>query len=279
MAMNYQQEYVEMLRSELANRQMLNSAYSLRAFARDLDIGISRLSLAFSGKKGISGEKASQLLSHLPWSCKDKQLFLNLVEAAHARSSSKKKTAIEALERRQKDLLQQRIKSVDADQFSEIADPIHYQVMECLVLDQFEATFDNLSSKLGLPKDKLALVLQRLIKLNRIKKRGNRYHPLDTTSDHDSPQSSVAINRHHIQNLKKAIDAVNTQDVDDRYMSSLTIAISEPLLDQVKEKIRNFRMELNQFITDHPDNNQKEHVYFIGNQLFRITNKNSEGES
>lgn len=53
------------LRGELQQRLEKNSAYSLRAFARDLGLTVSHLSMTLSGQKRISAHLAEKVAQRL----------------------------------------------------------------------------------------------------------------------------------------------------------------------------------------------------------------------
>ena len=60
-----QLDYRLLLKSELASRTNQNPNYSLRAFARDLDLAPSRLSEVLNGKQGLSTQAAEKIAKTL----------------------------------------------------------------------------------------------------------------------------------------------------------------------------------------------------------------------
>ena len=54
---------ISVLRAELERRQAANARYSLRAFARDLGISHTLLSLIASGKRALSEELARKIIA------------------------------------------------------------------------------------------------------------------------------------------------------------------------------------------------------------------------
>ncbi len=49
--MDFQEQYIQMLKVEMNNRKLINEMYSLRAFARDVGVDASRLPMPLVRKK------------------------------------------------------------------------------------------------------------------------------------------------------------------------------------------------------------------------------------
>ncbi len=79
-------DYRKILRDELARRVRQNPHYSLRAFARDLQIVPSRVSESLNNKQGLSRKAAEKIAARLRMPADKANLFLDLVTACHARS-------------------------------------------------------------------------------------------------------------------------------------------------------------------------------------------------
>ncbi len=90
--------YRLLLQNELQNRTAKNSYYSLRAFARDLDVSPSRLSEALNGVKGISAPLAEKICKKLNLDKKWTDFFITSVIAEHGRNPKLKKQAKDNLE-------------------------------------------------------------------------------------------------------------------------------------------------------------------------------------
>ena len=75
--MNYNIKYLKLIKQVYTERKTRNKKYSLRAFARDLDIPVSSLSELLSGKSGISKERAIKVADKLNLSIKEKNIKKN----------------------------------------------------------------------------------------------------------------------------------------------------------------------------------------------------------
>ncbi len=83
---NNKTTYRSYLERQYQARRGKNSAYSLRAFARNLGIAAPKLSQIFSGSCGLSGESAQRIAKKLDLSETETQYFVALVELEHSRS-------------------------------------------------------------------------------------------------------------------------------------------------------------------------------------------------
>lgn len=87
------ENYRHYILNEFEHRKTRNPHYSLRAYARDLETSVSRLSESLNKKRGISYELAQKLVRHLNLEGLDADIFLLSVEAEHGRSQLQKSQA------------------------------------------------------------------------------------------------------------------------------------------------------------------------------------------
>ena len=85
--------YRDFMLRELERRQRKNPSYSLRAFARDLEVPSSRLSEILNRKMGLSETRAVALADKLNLSSSEREFFIDLALAEHARSAVIKEMA------------------------------------------------------------------------------------------------------------------------------------------------------------------------------------------
>lgn len=87
------ESYRQYLSNEFERRKARNASYSLRAFARDLNVSASRISEAMSGKRGISIRLAEQLIEKIGLEEDAAEIFKLSVVAEHSRSKIQKARA------------------------------------------------------------------------------------------------------------------------------------------------------------------------------------------
>jgi len=83
----------QILQEHLSERVANNASYSLRAFARDLEVSPQQLSNVMNGKKGLSEKMAAQLADHLGFNSQQKALFCEAARAKFARSKAQREIA------------------------------------------------------------------------------------------------------------------------------------------------------------------------------------------
>jgi uncharacterized protein (TIGR02147 family) len=127
--------YRELLRAEFDQRVKHNPRYSLRAFAKALDIAPSRLSEVFRGKQGLSLSWAERISDVLKFDDERKQHFCDLVEAEHARLASRRRMA----QHRLKNYEQRMEKLLRLDAFEMVADWTHGAIRELVLTDGFKS--------------------------------------------------------------------------------------------------------------------------------------------
>ena len=86
-------DYRDILQCEFEARRARNAFYSLRSFARDLELPPSSLSEVLNRKKGLSLKAAQRILGKLQLDEEEQKTFLLSVGANHSRSKSEKNSA------------------------------------------------------------------------------------------------------------------------------------------------------------------------------------------
>jgi plasmid maintenance system antidote protein VapI len=89
--------YQKILAEKLSRRTSINPRYSLRAFAASLGLEASKLSEILMGKKGLSADRAEQIVSRLRLEGYERDLFILSVQAQHARAKSQRQIAAHKL--------------------------------------------------------------------------------------------------------------------------------------------------------------------------------------
>lgn len=266
--------YIQMLKAELNSRKQLNSAYSLRAFARDLEISAPQLSMILSGKKGLSKAKAVSLAQHLSWTQQDRDIFIDLVDASHSRSLSSKEQAYIKIQKKMAKRSVSLEKFIEDDVFKNIAEPIHFQIIEALKLSFVSGTIEEIFSILPYTEEEIRGACKRLIQLNLIQKDKTKLKVDDYKIVAGDRDLSHALRLHHSSQLKLAQKAISEQDVQTRCLSSLTVAIPEELIPEVFQKITSFRKEVNDFIIQNT-NQKKTKIYSLNTQFFKVNKEKS----
>lgn len=261
------QDYRDFLKDLLESRIQKNYKYSLRAFARDLDIAPQVLSAVFNRKKGISTARAVKLASKLGLSEQETSYLCDLVDLAHARSTASQKVAAIRLARYKNTL---RFETLKMDTLHVISDWYHFAILELTYVEGFKSDISWIARKLKISNHEASQAVERLLRLNLLSKQKGVLKKTDAhlTTSHDIP--SEAIRNFNRQILQKANDALTFQELADRDLTTMTMAIDVKKIPEAKNKIRSFRRELTDFL----ETGVREEVYCLSVQLFRLSEKN-----
>jgi uncharacterized protein (TIGR02147 family) len=135
--------YLEIIKDEYASRVDVNSHYSMRAFARDLEISPSRLSEVLNERGGLSSEMAYKIAVKLGLEKEEINYFQALVERRHGRSEKIKKRAISYLQRKSVD---EDFRNLSLDAFKVISDWYHFAILSAMELDNYKGSWLRLGS-------------------------------------------------------------------------------------------------------------------------------------
>lgn len=252
-----------------------NPGYSLRAFARDLKIHPARLSSILSGKKGLSRISASQVASRLGLSKVETEEFLDLVDSLHSRSKLAKSQAVERMKERYSVAPDAFRLTMDAFQF--ISDWYHLAIVEILKLEGSQHEPKWIARKLEITEFQVEQALDRLVRLEVLEKNvdGKYLIVKDFVLSPDGIPSD-AIKKAHEQILKKAMDALYLQPVQDRDFYAQIFSISSRDLPEIRQKIRSFSQDLDRTYSKRPG---ADRVVCMSSQLMNLARMDRESSS
>lgn len=264
--MNYT-SYHDLLSEEFARRKSLDHAYSLRSYADDLGLNVSRLSQILNRKQGLSIDVAKNVASKLKLTDKHKQWFCHSVGALHSRSFRERAEHEAKIKEMEKDT--KVFSNLDLEYFKVISDWYHFAILELTYLADFRYEIDWIANKLGITTDEAKWAINRMIILELLVEENgtikDRFRLLSTPSD----VPNNYIKKFHTQILKKAIEAVHERDVLEREFSSNVFAVDKSLLPELKERLREVRREFQKKATT--ESVKKDSVYCLSLQFFELT--------
>lgn len=225
--------YRTRLGEELSRRTQKNSRYSLRAFARAMDIDVGLLSKVMSSKRRLSLGTAYQLVDKINMEPGERRMFLQSViaEQAHGKIGN-------ALEAEQPHEIAQ-------DQFRVIADLHHYAILELTYLKDFQSSVPWIAAQLGMTVFETRLAIERLTRLGLLKDVNGQL--VKTTANLTTADKSIttpAHIKHQKQALEKAIESLESDPVEIRNMTSMTLSIDPRKLPVAKKMIAEFMEQL-----------------------------------
>ncbi len=251
----------------LSERSTANPSYSLRAFARDLQVSPQQLSNVMNGHRGLGPVMAEKVVQRLGLDRNQKDLFLESLKAKFSKSkiqrkiSKSKMKSIETLTT---------TKNLEMDLFKIISNWHHLTLVELIKITKTKShTLSWFSKRLGIPEQEVKFSLERLERLNLITKVSKGWQAIQDVVIADKDISTDSVKNFHKQVLEKAMTALSFQNINERYGSSSTIPIKVKDLDLAKKMIQKFRIDFDEALSDTEDG---EEVYGLSFQFFKLTN-------
>jgi uncharacterized protein (TIGR02147 family) len=239
------------LNQEFERRKRLNSSYSSRAFARDLAISHTYLSLLKSGKREFTAKLCAKLLPHLKLTKKDSLLFKQEIKA-------------------EQDVEREKISIA---QFSMISDWPFYAVLSLLQVPDFKWDDEWIADRLGVSKARAQLIMKVLTHSDMVEEVNGRYKqkPKPIVVENKNPsQSARSFNRRLIQ---KALESIDNTAFHERDVSSIVFAMDPSLVEYAIERIRNFRRSLSRELEML---GEPQEAYALSVQLFPLSKKRTK---
>lgn len=241
---------------------------SLRGFSQRAGIkSPATLSLILRGKRAITSDMGHRLSDALNLQGRRKSYFLSLCRL----------TTLEGREesvRLQEELLQLRaVASTEPLQMAQYRFLSNWSYVTLYVLvglSDFTPDTELLARKLGngITAREVANALDDLMQLGLLVKDGDRYRQgLGSVIKTSEDVASLAIQSFHRQMGALALKALNGP-VAEREFTGTTVAVAPEQLPEVKEQIRKFRENLDQFIER---GKNRKRVYQLNVQFFPIT--------
>jgi uncharacterized protein (TIGR02147 family) len=222
------------LQEELSIRKKRRPHYSLRAFARDLEMSPSSLCEFLSGRQGMSRERIHWVGNKINLSTIQIEHFCDLVESEFGRTPKDRKLAKVRVATRTKND-QHRL---SVEKFHFIADWYNMTLLEILDLPSIEFKSSEISKILNITEEEVKLGIKRLLHLGLIEKKDGRYIVKQDSTVTGDEGPSRAIQIYHEQFLRMQSDFVSKKSVSDRENVSGSIKISQSDWPKIREELK-----------------------------------------
>lgn len=254
------ESYTAILRDILNQRVLKNETYSLRAFARDLNLNPGFLSDILTKRANLSLKKSVEVASQLFESMEDQKFFCKLVEIANSKNDQKAE-----LEKQVYNFDSAYI-TISPEAYAPIADWHSMAFLELMCTKDFKYDLQWIARKLAITENEVEETIETLLanKLicieNNVLKKQYNYLALPNGN-----KSSSAKDFHkHV--LNKGVHALDEQSSETRNFSAAFLHINSADVQKISERIKNFRREL---AHDFESEETADSVYMFSIQLFR----------
>ena len=231
--------YLKCLNHIFESRREINPSYSLRSFARDLDLTPSFLSQVLKGKKGLSHQKATEISQNLSLDLKEKEAFLISNLAANARSEERKKY----YQQKYDDLFRKNEREVPFEFYQTMTKWQNLALLEIIETGIETQSVKRMASLLKLSEAEVLCNLDTLIEIQELSFDGVNYR---ATSEHSLLKGGIPnsyVKAFHQQILHQGLKAIETQELEKREIRSSLMGISEDKVPEAKRMIQDFFRE------------------------------------
>lgn len=266
-----EQFHLKLLKARLNEKTNKNPHYSLRAFARDLNLPPGALSEILHGKREIPSGKIDDICTKLDLSKEEKKEFVN-----SAILSRLNLTNIANIKKVQNKVLLKINQARDKDKQFEnfIKDWEYYAILNIIETQPYSlGSIDQISLRLGLKPFKTRKMIFELIEFKFLKINENdilerEISDIETTTD---VKCETLIKAH--QNLLKLSNAKLNLPLTHRDFQAITFKMDKTKMPQAKKLIREFIENFSNYFEEKMDINSDEtkEVYQFNLQLYPLS--------
>lgn len=255
------QSWLENLLTEKIKK---NPQFSLRAFARMVDVSPAVLSRVLSGKRKLTFNLAVRIAD---------SLVLGPYEREQLYSFYLSSSPIDEVSEQNK-----KEKELSIDCFNAMKEWYHYGITQLLYIESFKDDPKWIAKMLSITELEAKLAVDRLVRLEILDR--NEFGKLYRTATHLSTTTDVAsagLRHFQKQILEKSIYSLEHDDIHERDITSITVAINEDKIKEAKAEIKKFRLKMSEFMSE----GEKTRVYNLGIHLIPLSksSKKLSGEN
>lgn len=236
------------LENILAEKTKTNPQFSLRAFAKLVEVSPAVLSRVLSGKRKLTFNLAVRIADALVLGPLEREKLYSFYTAFEAPASNEKDTAI--------------------DCYNAMKEWYHYGITQLLLIDTFVDDPKWIARMLSISELEAKLAVDRLIRLKILGR--DEEGALYKTNNHLATTTEIAssgIRHFQKQILERAITSLESDDIREKDITSVTIAIDEDKILEAKAEIKKFRNKMSAFLSS----GNKGRVYNLGIHLIPLS--------
>ncbi len=255
------------LKFEFEARKKRRPHYSLRAFARDLDLSPSALSEYLNGKLTFSEERVLQVCKKIQLKTIQKEHWLDLIKMESSSSKADREVAAAKVRARSS----QEKGTIALDLFQVVSDWYHFALLELIDVNPEYQDHKAASKALGINVKTVKESWERLIQVGLAEKQDGIYKAstLATFAGEDVP--SAALRNFHAGLISKALIAQEEQPIDKKEFVSIVFSFRKEDLKSIKDEVYKFQVDLT---NKYAQKKNKDSVYCLSTQLFNLVEEN-----
>ena len=249
-----QTTYSLWLQNEYTQRCKRNPRYSLRSFARLLEMDPSSVSQIMTGKRNASHKVLNHLFERLSIPTNVRDAILQT------------KNNNDSLDSTTNHATNYQLLATDA--FALIADWHHSAILEMIATPNFKGDAKWIAKKLGLTPTEISLALNRLERVGVVKIKGSTIKRTnENITNYEEGTTAPALKEVLRQLLNKALVAIDQTPADKKDITGIMMATDPAKIPEAKRRIKKFRRDLCKFL----ETGKKTMIFNLGVQLFPVS--------
>lgn len=252
--------YSSILRDVFTQKKNINPNYSLRAFAKFLDMYPSQLSQVMNNTCGLSKQKAREVCEKLGFNNQETEIFVNLVTLKHARSNKIKDEA-------KKQLTKNKVYYTHIiNENSNLDSEWHYlTIFEMVALLNKKMTAKLVSKRLNIPVLDVEITLKKLVDAGYIQKEEHGYSQKLVPWIKNTKENRRFLHTMNLNVIDKIRDL--TEKTNIRKMNIHTVlSVPTEALDFIELECEQFCLKINEALAKYRQND-KSKIYFLNMQF------------
>jgi uncharacterized protein (TIGR02147 family) len=250
-----------------------NPSYSVRAFARDLGVSQTLLSLIFAGKRTLSFQQAFRFASKLGMNAEEKQtwfqkVFSALPEKAKGRHRLQALLDGEYADPNRADSPSERTE-LEVEYLRILPEWYHLAILDFSQVKNFKPEPEWIAERLGIQPQQVREAIERLLHIGLFKWADGKLTKTNLHIEFPSSGAQPLVREFHQQMANKAIECLRSTDPEAyrrRKMSSLTFSVRTDRLPEAFARIEKFKMEMADLLAEGVSNS----LYQLNVQLFPL---------
>ena len=236
-------DFRHFIRKALAQKKEANPNYSLRAFAKNLEMSPQKLNSLLNRNAGLSLKAAQLVADKLELNAADKKVFLTLVEAHHSRSVVFRNLAKKDLHSLQS--FESEMKELNENDFESVQNWKALAIYSLIGLKDFSSDPNWIANRLNISIDEALTSLRSLLatgliiqnengELKRSKKKASFF----------TDKKSKALSHYRKSLFDLAKNAVENEPVENRHFYEILVPIFSSDLPDIKNELHDFQKKI-----------------------------------
>lgn len=244
-----QQEIIHELVQQWTTIKGKNPNYSLRAFAKKLDVPHSALSEILNGKRKLTKKMATRILFNLKLVSSEQERILKILDESTEYST------------------------LELQSFQAISHWEHLAVLGLFKLKDFKSDITWMAKRLGITIKKVDTVIDTLLSVGLVSEDNGKFKR-KTSSQLNTPTQikDKGLRQFAIESLEKAIESLKEDPVEKRDFTTVSLTVNKKDIPKAKKMLEEFRYKFDQEIETVPG----EELYKLVLGFYPVTKESME---